>query len=258
MDAQIAELGVDAGNKKTIFRLIDRRDKMSAQAWEAYAIEQGLSTEQLSGLKLKLSDAELWKQSPELRRLFAVLDASGGLEYVDYDAGVIRGLEYYTGTVFEAFEATGEGRAILGGGRYDNLLADVGGDPLPGVGFAMGDVMISLILEKNKKFPDFSPFQSAVLVTVFDEGRLGSSYELAAALRSGGLQTLCYPEPAKLPKQLKFADRIGVRFVIICGPDEDAAGKATVKDLKTRSQVIINREEVVGVIKQFLAQELPV
>lgn len=253
MDAQIAELGVPVENKKVIFRLIDRRDKMSADAWDAYALEQGLSPEQLAGLKNKLSDAELWKHSAELRRLFAVLEAAGGVEYVDYDAGVIRGLEYYTGTVFEAFEATGEGRAILGGGRYDNLLADVGGEPLPGVGFAMGDVMVSLVLEKLGKIPAFCPFRTAVLVTVFDETRLGSSFQLAAEIRAGGFLTISYPEAVKLPKQLKYADRIGARFVVICGPDEEASGKVTVKDLEARTQETIDRGEIVAVLKKFLA-----
>ena len=94
-----------------------------------------------------LADSDLWLKSDELRSVFALLNALGLEDYVKFDARIIRGLDYYTGTVFEARELEG-GRAILGGGRYDNLVNDVGGDPLPGVGFAMGDVMVSIVLEK--------------------------------------------------------------------------------------------------------------
>jgi histidyl-tRNA synthetase len=80
----------------------------------------------------------------------------------------MRGLLYYTGTVFEAFETSGSlKRAILGGGRYDNLLADVGGQPLSGVGFAMGDVVAGIILQENGLLPEYNPTPASVLVTVF-------------------------------------------------------------------------------------------
>ena len=90
-------------------------------------------------------------------RLFAALEALGVKEYVKFDPNIMRGLLYYTGTVFEAFETSGSfKRAILGGGRYDNLLADVGGNPLSGVGFAMGDVVIGIVLKENGLLPDFA------------------------------------------------------------------------------------------------------
>jgi len=168
----------------------------------------------------------------------------------------MRGLLYYTGTVFEAFDLSGSvRRAILGGGRYDNLLADVGGDPLSGVGFAMGDVVIGIILGEKSLLPPFVPSPAPVLVTVFDESLWMDSFGLANDLRAAGLKVLSYPEPAKLPKQFKFADRMGIRVVTVIGPDEAASGKVTVKNLANGTQETVERKEVAKTIAKIL--EIP-
>lgn len=254
MDAVLADLGITPALRPVITRLIDRRDKMRPPEWDAYVLESGLTAGQLEGLKAILQDGDLWRKSDELVRFFDVLEGMGLREYVQYDAGIIRGLDYYTGTVFEAFDATEGGRAILGGGHYDNLVGDVGGEPLPGVGFAMGDMVVSLVLKKFGLLPDFSRSNAPVLVTVFDQQRLVKSFALAAALRRSGINCVVYPEVAKLPKQFKFADRLGVKFVIVIGPDEDAGGKATLKDLEARDQLTLAQSELVEVIQQRLAQ----
>jgi histidyl-tRNA synthetase len=234
MDAALAELEIPEENRKSVFHIIDRRDKMSAETWEAYSLENGLNKVQFNKLVDLLSDKELWRKSEELVRFFAVLDAMGLRDFVIFDPQVIRGLEYYTGTVFEGRDATGEGRAVFGGGRYDNLV-----DPLPGVGFAMGDVMVGLVLQKYGKIPTVFANQPSVLVTVFDQNSLPASFALANQLREKGIKVVTYPEAVKLPKQLKFADRRGIRFVIIQGPDEVAAGTVTIKDLASREQKIV-------------------
>jgi len=254
MDVVLAELGIAGDLRKATTRLIDRRDKLSPQAWEAYALELGLSAEQLARLKELLADKELWRRSEELRRVFATLEGMGLSDYVEFDAQTIRGLEYYTGIVFEAWTRVGEGRAILGGGHYDNLVNDVGGDPLPGVGFAMGDVMISIVLsELNLLPPELSAAPASVLVTVFDEAHLTSSFVLAAQLRNAGIRTVVYPEAAKLPRQLKLADRLGVRYALIQGPDEEAAGAVLLKDLGSRTQESIAVGELAERLRQLLA-----
>jgi histidyl-tRNA synthetase len=161
---------------------------------------------------------------------------------------------YYTGTVFEAFETSGSlKRAILGGGRYDNLLADVGGQPLPAVGFAMGDVVIGIILQETRLLPEFIPSPAPILVTIFDESLLSESYALSSELRNAGLKVLCYPEPAKLQKQFKFADKMKVRIVVTIGPDEAANGQVAVKNLISGEQVTVKRNAAVEVIRKILA-----
>ena len=253
MDQSLADLGVGAELRPRVFRLVDRRDKMSAADWDGYALEMGLSAEQLGGLKALLADGELWRKSEDFLRFFTVLDALGVREYVRFDAQIIRGLDYYTGTVFEARDVDG-GRAVLGGGHYDNLVSDVGGDPLPGVGFAMGDVMIGVVLEKYGLLPHSGALEGAALVTVFDAERLVDSFRLAGELRKAGLRVVCYPEPAKLPKQLKFADKMGIRFALIVGPDEAAQGLVTIKDLAHRTQETTAQNTAAEKIAEMLAK----
>lgn len=252
MDSEMAQLGITQDLKAKAIRVIDRRDKMSPTEWEEYAVSVGLTLVQVQGIREIQSNRELWKKSEELCRVFDLLDRMGMREYVEFDPEVIRGLDYYTGIVFEAFDVDG-GRAIFGGGHYDNLVGAVGGDPLAGVGFAMGDVVILLVLEKYGLLPNLARVPADTLVTVFDQDGLADAFVLATELRQAGLKVLAYPEAGKLQKQLKYADRVGVRFVLIAGPDERAAGKVTVKDLTDRSQETLDRDQVAEFLRQKLA-----
>jgi histidyl-tRNA synthetase len=190
----------------------------------------------------------------ELTRFFAVIDAMKLSDYIVFDPAIMRGLLYYTGTVFEAWEVGGDiKRSILGGGRYDNLTQDVGGEPVPAVGFAMGDVVITLILEKYGLLPkDLNVNPAPVLVTVFDEERLLESFKLASELRRAGLKVICYPEAAKLQKQFKYADRIGAKVTLVLGPDEVQNGQVAVKNLINGEQVSIPRESLVDTIENII------
>jgi histidyl-tRNA synthetase len=255
MDAQLDKFGVQKRMRPAVSSWIDRREKLAPDEWEAYGREIGLADAQIANLKAMLDDKELWKQSPEQVRFYRAIQALGLGHFVQFDPSIVRGLLYYTGTVFEAWEVGGEiRRSILGGGRYDNLLADVGGDPLPAVGFAMGDVVITLLLEKYGLLPtDLQVNPAPVLVTVFDEERQLASLRLAADLRRKGLNVVCYPEAVKLPKQFKYADRIGARVALVLGPDEAEKGQAAVKDLSSGEQVIVQQEAAAAAIRKILA-----
>ena len=253
MNSQFDGLGIAPEKRMDVSGLIDRRSKTDSAKWDAYALEIGLSQKQVDGLKNLLGDFDLWKKSEELVRLFAALEALGVKEYVKFDPSIMRGLLYYTGTVFEAFGTSGSlKRAILGGGRYDNLLADVGGRPLPATGFAMGDVVIGIVLQENGLIPGYIPSPAPVLVTVFDESLWMKSYALAAELRRAGLDTMVYPEPAKLPKQFKFADKMKIRVALVLGPDEVEKGQVVVKDLSNGSQQTVNMDAVAESVKNLL------
>lgn len=254
MDSELASLEIPKELRPAVSRLIDRRDKMKLEEWLAYGLEIGLNTSQLDGLQAILASAEIWQKSDELVRFFKAVEALGVSEYVRFDSSIIRGLDYYTGTVFEAKEIEGDiRRSILGGGRYDNLMADVGGDPIPGVGFAMGDVVVTLILEKAGVLPKGNnQATTTVLVTVFDEASLLASYALATELRQAGIKAACYPEPAKLAKQFKFADRTGMRLAVALGPDEIASGKITIKNLATGTQETVLRSDAGKTIRKLL------
>ena len=253
MESEFDALSIPQEKRLDVSNMVDRRSKMEPAKWDSYVLESGITQIQLDGLKNILADFDLWKKSDELVRLFAALDGLGVKEYVKFDPNIMRGLLYYTGTVFEAFDTSGSlKRAILGGGRYDNLLADVGGQPLSGVGFAMGDVVIGIILQEKGLLPEFIPSPAPILVTIFDESLMKESFSLSAELRSAGLNVLCFPEPAKLQKQFKFADKMKVRVVLTVGPDEAANAQVAVKNLVSGEQVTVKREALVESIRELL------
>ena len=253
MESEFDALSIPQEKRLDVSNMVDRRSKMEPAKWDSYVLESGINQIQLDGLKNILADFDLWKKSDELVRLFAALDGLGVKEYVKFDPNIMRGLLYYTGTVFEAFDTSGSlKRAILGGGRYDNLLADVGGQPLSGVGFAMGDVVIGIILQEKGLLPEFIPSPAPILVTIFDESLMKESFSLSAELRSAGLNVLCFPEPAKLQKQFKFADKMKVRVVLTVGPDEAANAQVAVKNLVSGEQVTVKREVLVESIRELL------
>jgi histidyl-tRNA synthetase len=252
MDNEIDALGL-AEQKTSVLRLVDRREKMSAAAWEQYAADLGLQPSQLESLKAVLANRELWKKSEECAAFLDAAQALGIDDFLEYDPTIVRGLDYYTGTVIEARDREGEFRTILGGGRYDNLVSDVGGERIPGVGFAMGDVVMGLVAQKYGKIPALRTSPTEVLVTVFDKTGLTRSLKLASELRAAGLRAEWYPEAVRLDKQLKYADATGVRFAVIVGPEEAAQGMMTIKDLQNRVQETLPQAQAVAELKRRIA-----
>jgi len=253
MEAELNRIGISDELRPAILRLIDRIDKQPAEVWDENVLRLGLTSMQLDQLKTLLLNQGLWQQSEELQALFKQLEALGAAEFVSYDPKIIRGLDYYTGTVFEAHDTTGEFRAILGGGHYANLVEDVGGIPLPGVGFAMGDVVIMLLLESLGLIPEQKRAGKGVLMTVFDAAHQEIAVRTTARLREAGLQVILYPEADKLAKQLKYADRIGVRCALVIGPDEVAGNTVVIKDLAARQQESVPMQALVERVKNLLA-----
>ena len=252
MDSALSRLDIDETLKTSVFRVVDKIDKLSKREWQAFALESGMTQEQVDSLLSLLKDEDLWKESDELVAFFELIQSYGVGDYVAFNPKVIRGLDYYTGTVFEAFEIGGKSRAILGGGRYDNLVADVGGNPLPGVGFAMGDVVMELVLRDAGVIPENLGNISQVIVTVFNEETLAESIKVANTLRDAGYRVVLYPEFDKMGKQFKYADRLNIPLAVILGPDELEKSEVAVKNLRTREQVNVSREMLIEQVEKFL------
>lgn len=253
MQVELEGLGIGAELRGEVFGLIDRKDKMTAEAWQVRGKDLGLNAAQLKGIETLLGNNELWKKSESLQRFFNAVEAQGQQDYVSYAPHIIRGLDYYTGTVLEAWDTAGEFRAIFGGGRYGNLVGAVGGEPLSGVGFAVGNVVISLLLRALGHAPDASSGAAQVYVTVFDEGALGESLRLAAELRGAGLRVVSHLHADKLQKQFKAADRSGAKFVLVVGPDEQSLGNVMVKDLRSGEQKPVARRDLAAELAKALA-----
>jgi histidyl-tRNA synthetase len=246
MEDALARVGIEGdAPRASAFRLIDKRDKLAEPEWREYAGTLGFSGSQIDALDALLQNRELWRDSDDLVTLFEMLDAYGVREMVEFEPSVIRGLDYYTGTVFEARDRDGEFRAVLGGGRYDSLVADVGGEAIPAVGFAMGDVVITLVLEKYGCLPEIRPAPTRALVTIFSPEMAAASVRVAADLRREGIETELYPLPVKMAKQFRYADQLGIPFVIVIGPDEAKDGRLALKELVSGKQETVTVREAV-------------
>lgn len=258
IDKQLDKINIPKTGRENYLRLIDRFEKMRIEVWENYARKEfQLSQKQIESILVMLEDEKLWQESEDLIQFFAAVNALGYQDYIVYSPRIVRGLDYYTGTVFEAHDSDGEFRAILGGGHYDNLVEDIGGDPLPGVGFAMGDVVISLVLKKFNKLPDYKDISTPfVLVTVFDDTTLEASLSLTSQIRKAGIPAICTNIPEKLGKQFRYASRINTPAVIILGPEEIAKQQVAIKDMITGEQSFYPISDAITIIKGILARKL--
>jgi histidyl-tRNA synthetase len=195
-------------------------------------------------------------EGESLRRTLDALRAMGFDEYLDLDLSIVRGLAYYTGTVFELFDARGELRAICGGGRYDNLLASLGGVDLPALGFGMGDVVLGELLRDRGLVPPAERAVDVFLAAITGDD-VPEVLGLARELRDTGLRTEYALAPQAVGKQLKLADTRGARVAIVVGPDDRARGEVMVKDLRGKGQVSVGRgavrDHVAGVVRGVLS-----
>ena len=120
---------------------------------------------------------------------------------------------------------------------------------MPGVGFAMGDVVIGLVIEKYGHMPALRSAPARVLVALFSPELTGESIRAAMRLREAGLPVEIYPEPAKMAKQIRYADSLGIPFAVVIGPDEAAQGRLAVKELATGVQTVMTIEEAIARLK---------
>jgi histidyl-tRNA synthetase len=184
--------------------------------------------------------------APEIERMgeiFGHLRAMGLMEYVRFDLSIVRGLAYYTGIVFELFDARGELRAICGGGRYDNLLAQVGGVQLPALGFGMGDVVLRELLSDRGLLPETRQTLDYYVIAVMPEQR-PDALALVHRLRDGGASVDYAFRHAGVGKQFKNASALGARRTVVLGPDEVASGLAVVKDMESGQESRVPLAEV--------------
>ncbi|MDQ3606231.1 MAG: histidine--tRNA ligase [Gemmatimonadota bacterium] len=178
-----------------------------------------------------------------MREYFDQLEAMGLGDFVRFDLSVVRGLGYYTGIVFELFDARGELRAIAGGGRYDNLLRAVGGVDLPALGFGMGDVVLRELLADRGLLPEVRSTVDAFLVAVTPEER-PTLLALAHRLRDAGISVEYALRHQGVGKQFKTASALGARRTVVLGPEELAQGVAVVRDMESGEERRVALDEL--------------
>jgi len=229
--------------------VIDKLDKIGAAAVKellcdpagAVGLSAGEAESVLAMLRARSLDeaarfaAEGSRALADLRQLYGLLEAYGIADQVPFDASVVRGLAYYTGVVFEAFDARGELRAIAGGGRYDRLAETLGGKPVPAVGFGFGDAVIGELLEDEGLWPALARDVQDV-VHAFGAAEKPAAIAVATRLRAAGRRALLTLGGRKLKRVLGDADKAGVERVWLIGEDERARGVVKVRDLSKKEE----------------------
>lgn len=191
------------------------------------------------------------KGAAEVVEFFEIMEQKGLKKYYKFRPDIMRGFDYYTGNIIEQFDLDPDNnRSMYGGGRYDNLVGLFTNEELSGVGFAMGDMTLIEFLKSWDLLPDFEN-ETKVFVTVFDEETKDASFEVARTLREAGINTMiALTSGKKLDKQLKNADRRGIPFVIIIGPDEVQKGTVILKDMKAKKQEELSVQKVIHRFKE--------
>jgi histidyl-tRNA synthetase len=191
----------------------------------------------------------------ELREVLSLMHAFDVPEtHYAINLSIARGLDYYTGTVYETtLNEHPQIGSICSGGRYENLAENYTKSHLPGVGISIGATRLFWQL-REAKLIGTAQSTVKVLVTQMDEAQLPAYLELATQLRNGGIATEVVLDGGKLGKQFKYADRAGIRFVLVLGPDEIAKGVVTVKDMRKQDQFEVARGELVKTLRVELEQ----
>jgi len=209
----------------------------------------GTNTEKLEQLKMVLADSEVgMKGVSELETIFGLCDAMKVETPIELDLTLARGLNYYTGAIFEVKALDVEMGSITGGGRYDNLTGVFGMEGVSGVGISFGADRIYDVLNQLNLYPETSVEQTQILFVSFGEKELMYSLPWLSSLRAKGVNVEIYPEPAKMKKQMSYADNKKIPFVAIVGETEMNEGKVMLKNMKTGEQELVSLEELIGKI----------
>ena len=253
-DVIAAIAGTDAEQSRKVSKVIDRKNKVSRESYEKDLAELGLNAEQIKQIDdlyhMSVIDATaLCPDSvgaQELRLLFEALEKLGLTDYCVFDFGIIRGLDYYTGTVFEVFDNAPENnRAMFGGGRYDNLVGlFVKNASVTGVGYGMGDVTLENFLVTHKLVPTQFGSEVKVLITRFDDVPYDAYLSLADRMRNADIACSVYLSSKKFGKQIDYAVKGNYTHVLIMGGSEWEAGTVKLKNLETREEVTVSADEL--------------
>lgn len=246
-----AAFGFDEDTAYKVSKLIDKKAKISADEFSAGLKELvGERAAEFEELLIPGSDSLIVNASAgrgDVAEVMGLLEEQG-ITNVRFDITLMRGFDYYTGVIFEIYDRDPENnRSLFGGGRYDDLLSIFGTEKVPAVGFGMGDVTIRNFLESRGLMPAYAP-PAHVYVCPTDESTRSDAAEVATLLRANGVNAAVDLTDRKLGDQIKKADKEGIPFVIVVGEDEIESDMYTVKELASRSETKLPKEEIASFI----------
>ena len=249
-------MGFDKEKSRKVSKAIDKKGKMSAESFNEYLADLGLNSEEVEKLNsfFTKSFEEMMELCPEsqgtkeLLDLFKLIEDAGLSNVCEFDFSIIRGFDYYTGTVFEVYDKDiNNNRAMFGGGRYDNLInLFVDKANVSGIGFGFGDVTLENFLVSHNLVPELKSSMPRVLITRFSEIPYMEYLKLGELLRENNISATVYTDNKKLAKQMKYAADEKYDFAIILGEDELNNNTVVLKDLSKGENMTISRDELVN------------
>lgn len=254
-------LKIDDMTALKVSKLIDGKAKMEAAVFESELTLLGLGATQRQSL-LELFESDLRNLSrrlnlsslEELENLMDGVEQAGLSESVIFDPSIMRGMDYYTGLVFEAYDVSPENRrALFGGGRYDNLMGLFGKNHLSGIGFGLGDVSLLNFLETHRKTPSLLHFADIYIGQGSQDDRCWVQ-SVAAQLREQGFRVITGLEIENFGQQLRQASKLGARFCLLRGNEEKEIGKVALKNLVSKGQETLFLDEVPGRLNSMLSR----
>ncbi len=243
LNAAGTAVGLSEEEMTSYLALLDRKEKMETRAFEE--ARSAFRRNEKDPLEVIESHA-VAEVEAEYQALMALMGAlkERGIDNAIFHPSTVRGFLYYTGLVFELFDTDpANPRALLGGGRYDGLVSMFGGDPIPAVGFAIGDTVLADFLETHGYLPDIKS-TTKVAIGIPNETDLVDAHKLADLLRSAGIPTLVNVTSRALGDQVKDAVRRGIPFFIAAGAEEARSGTYRVKELAASSEQQVAREDL--------------
>jgi|TARA_B110000914_G_scaffold92437_1_gene81310 histidyl-tRNA synthetase len=253
LEEVLGSLGVEGNIFAKTCIIVDKMDKLSADIISQQLAGLGHASNTIETIQKVLGIKDMADLSnaldveslavSELKILFDSIDSYGISEWVEFDASVVRGLAYYTGSVFEAHDREGKFRAICGGGRYDKLLSTLGGKDLPATGFGFGDMVIMELLAEKKLLPELISSTEDIVIPLSPELR-NAAVMVATELRDRGRTVDLVLEDKKMKWAFKHAERIGADRLVMVMPEEWKSKKVRIKDLHTGEESDVSIEEL--------------
>ncbi len=256
----LIHVGVPEDRLEKVFQVVDKLDRGPRERLEERFADLGLDRETIAGIfqitnlvgieELRTNFAQAAGVSDridELSTYLGHLESLGVREFVDIDLSVVRGLAYYTGIVFELWDARRDLRAVCGGGRYDDLLKVLTGIDMPALGFGLGDVVLTELLRDHGLLPEYRRGHDCFIVAIGEEAR-AEAVRLAQVLRSAGLSVSFDYGPRAAKAQFKNADQLGARWAIVVGPEEMAAKQVKIRDMASGDERVVDSGEIVSEI----------
>ncbi|KAG0591150.1 hypothetical protein KC19_1G153900 [Ceratodon purpureus] len=257
LQAVLEKYGIQPDSFAAVCVIVDKLEKLKREEIVSELDKVGVPAEAIEGILQALTlqsfddlEALLGADSgavTELKQLFALAEGYGFQDWLHFDASVVRGLAYYTGTVFEGFAKNSQLRAICGGGRYDRLLSTYGGEDTPACGFGFGDAVIVELLKDKKLLPQFPHMVDDIVIALDDSLKVPAAGVAARLRNAGRVVELVIEKGRKMKWVFKQCDALKAKRLILLGTTEWEQGKVSVKDLSVREQTLKTVDELIAV-----------